>query len=404
MSRRERKYAVGGTVQTYDFLWDGDDRLHQVKQGVSSRFSATYNGDGLRASKTDLFSATYHFTWGPGGVLYDGATTYTPGLAQRYGTTEPRYSHSDWVGSTRYLSESTGLLMPSALRYDAYGQRTALAGPNYPTPYQFAGGWGYEAEYSDATEPYLGLAYVDQRYYEPATGRFISPDPIGFDGGLNLFAYCDNDPVNSVDPSGLIHSLGGSREVPEGGGGGVSEEDELLFVFLIGLLEGMKDPAGMHAPLVPRLGRPGGARATAVEPEVGPGVSRLGRLGDKLAECRPRMLRGSIGGPGGGGGRIPWTSVRLQRIARALEKGEREVTVASRQEAEELFRHLYAGKGYRNTTGLTGNQVRNDPILFPGRKYGTYHWDVVDTKHGGRPHLQIHDEAGGVLRIFYSPK
>jgi hypothetical protein len=39
MSRQERKYAVGGTVQTYDFLWDGDDRLHQVKQGVSSRFS-----------------------------------------------------------------------------------------------------------------------------------------------------------------------------------------------------------------------------------------------------------------------------------------------------------------------------------------------------------------------------
>jgi RHS repeat-associated protein len=174
-----------------------------LKQGVSSRFSATYNGDGLRASKTDLFSATYHFTWGPGGVLYDGATTYTPGLAQRYGTTEPRYYHSDWVGSTRYLSESTGLLMPSALRYDAYGQRTALAGPNYPTPYQFAGGWGYETEYSDSSEPYLGLAYVDQRYYEPATGRFISPDPIGLAGGLNLFAYCDNDPVNSVDPSGL---------------------------------------------------------------------------------------------------------------------------------------------------------------------------------------------------------
>jgi RHS repeat-associated protein len=203
MSRRERKYAVGGAIQTYDFLWDGDDRLHQVKQGVSSRFSATYNGDGLRASKTDLFSATYHFTWGPGGVLYDGATTYTPGLAQRQGTSASRFAHSDWVGSTRYLSDPSGLVMPSALRYDAYGQRTALAGPTYPTPYQFAGGWGYETEYSDASEPYLGLAYVDQRYYEPATGRFISPDPIGLAGGLNLYAYVDNDPVNWVDADGL---------------------------------------------------------------------------------------------------------------------------------------------------------------------------------------------------------
>ncbi len=114
MSRRERKYAVGGTVQTYEFLWDGDDRLRQVKQGGFSRFSATYNGDGLRASKTDLFSASANHTWGLGGVLSDGATTYTPGLAQRQGVSASRFARSDWVGSTRYLSENTGLTFPTA--------------------------------------------------------------------------------------------------------------------------------------------------------------------------------------------------------------------------------------------------------------------------------------------------
>jgi RHS repeat-associated protein len=158
--------------------WGGDDRLRQVKQGGMSRFSATYDGDGLRATKTDLFSATYTYSRGPGGVLYDGATTYTPGLSQRYNGINPRFVHSDWVGSTRYLSDSSGNFFPSALRYDAFGQRTALAGPNQPTPFQFAGGWGYEAEYSDSTEPYLGLSYLEQRYYEPATGRFISRDPL----------------------------------------------------------------------------------------------------------------------------------------------------------------------------------------------------------------------------------
>jgi RHS repeat-associated protein len=203
MSRRERKYAVGGTIQTYDFFWDGDDRLRQVKQGAASRFSATYDGDGLRVTKTDLFSATYTYSRGPGGVLYDGATTYTPGLGHRYTGINPRFYHSDWVGSTCYLSDSSGNFFPSALRYDAFGNRTALAGPNQPTPFQFAGGWGYEAEYSDSTEPYLGLSYLEQRYYEPATGRFISRDPIGFAGGLNLYAYCDNDPVDMVDPDGL---------------------------------------------------------------------------------------------------------------------------------------------------------------------------------------------------------
>jgi RHS repeat-associated protein len=206
--RREQRSAPSGafTVKNApvrrDFFWDGDDRLRQVKQGAASRFQATYDGDGLRVTKTDLFSATYTYSRGPGGVLYDGATTYTPGLGHRYTGINPRFYHSDWVGSTRYLSDSSGNFFPSALRYDAFGNRTALAGPNQPTPFQFAGGWGYEAEYSDSTEPYLGLSYLEQRYYEPATGRFISRDPIGFAGGLNLYGYCGNNPVNAVDPSG----------------------------------------------------------------------------------------------------------------------------------------------------------------------------------------------------------
>ncbi|MBI3927003.1 MAG: RHS repeat-associated core domain-containing protein [Armatimonadetes bacterium] len=37
----------------------------------------------------------------------------------------------------------------------------------------------------------------------PALGRFLTRDPIGYDGGLNLYAYVGNDPVNWVDPEGL---------------------------------------------------------------------------------------------------------------------------------------------------------------------------------------------------------
>ncbi len=42
------------------------------------------------------------------------------------------------------------------------------------------------------------------RYYDPATGRFISEDPIGFEGGLNLYAYVGGNPINYNDPSGLF--------------------------------------------------------------------------------------------------------------------------------------------------------------------------------------------------------
>jgi RHS repeat-associated protein len=52
-------------------------------------------------------------------------------------------------------------------------------------------------------DPETGLHYNYFRYYNPQTGRYITPDPIGLEGGINLFAYTDNNPVNRVDPEGL---------------------------------------------------------------------------------------------------------------------------------------------------------------------------------------------------------
>jgi hypothetical protein len=44
---------------------------------------------------------------------------------------------------------------------------------------------------------------VRNRYYDPATGRFTQPDPIGLAGGMNLYGYANGDPVNFADPFGL---------------------------------------------------------------------------------------------------------------------------------------------------------------------------------------------------------
>src|SRR6185369_6768948 len=58
--------------------------------------------------------------------------------------------------------------------------------------------------------PTTGLDYALNRHYDPQQGRFTQVDPIGMQSAslsspqtLNLYAYCMNDPVNHVDPSGL---------------------------------------------------------------------------------------------------------------------------------------------------------------------------------------------------------
>ena len=48
-----------------------------------------------------------------------------------------------------------------------------------------------------------GLHYNYHRYYDPTTGRYLTADPIGLQGGMNLFAYSDNNPTRWMDPLGL---------------------------------------------------------------------------------------------------------------------------------------------------------------------------------------------------------
>jgi RHS repeat-associated protein len=75
------------------------------------------------------------------------------------------------------------------------------------------------------TEP-NGMYYMRARYYDPRTGRFISQDPLGFDGGdVNLYIYAKNNPVLFSDPLGLwTLSLGVdvNAALGIGGGGGLA--------------------------------------------------------------------------------------------------------------------------------------------------------------------------------------
>jgi RHS repeat-associated protein len=77
--------------------------------------------------------------------------------------------------------------------YDVFGQSSNTSDVN--NPYLFTG-----RRYDDET----GLYYYRARYYDYATGRFMQTDPVGYSAGLNLYAYCGNNPGNFVDPLGLF--------------------------------------------------------------------------------------------------------------------------------------------------------------------------------------------------------
>jgi hypothetical protein len=58
-----------------------------------------------------------------------------------------------------------------------------------------------------------GCTTTGQGTYNPSVGRFLSEDPIGFSGGLNLYQYVNNNPVTFVDPRGLDGFVAGLVEI-----------------------------------------------------------------------------------------------------------------------------------------------------------------------------------------------
>ena len=124
------------------------------------------------------------------------------------GQTETRYYyHYDGLGSVMALSNHSGTIV-ERYKYSAFGETTVCdAGGTPRNPNQSAYGNSYMFTGRELETLGAGswqLYYYRARFYSPEIGRFLQTDPIGYADGLNWYAYCGNNPVNFVDPSGEL--------------------------------------------------------------------------------------------------------------------------------------------------------------------------------------------------------
>lgn len=196
----ERTAATPATGTPLGYIYDQTGRLTTATQGSPATTTSTYgyDGAGLRQTAT-TGGTTAHYAWDVTTanpvMLTDGSTSYiyddqNRPLAQISATNSTSYYQHDQYGSTRLLTDATGAVT-ATFTYDAHGNLTNKTG-TADTPLRWNG------QYQDAA---TGLYYLRARYYDPSTAQFLTVDPNYAQTG-SAYAYADNDPINSADPSG----------------------------------------------------------------------------------------------------------------------------------------------------------------------------------------------------------
>jgi len=224
------------TYRGYTFGWRGK-QLTSASNGTDS-LTFEYNEDGLRQKKTVNGVDTNYF--------YNGSVL----IGMQRGTSKFLFSYDasgnvvsvNYNGTEYYyLRNAQGDIVkiidtagePVVIyTYDTWGKKVSTTGSLAGSlglfqPFRYR---GYVYDYE------TGFYYLQSRYYDPTTGRFISADILLSTGqgvlGHNCYAYCLDNPVNGSDPSGLwfIWGGGGNKENSEDGSGGGYSSGTTLFV------------------------------------------------------------------------------------------------------------------------------------------------------------------------------
>jgi RHS repeat-associated protein len=257
--------SVNGGSWTGTLLYDPAMRLYEA--GVNSKTRFVHDGHTRIAEYSSSGAQTARYVHGPGIdeplVAYSGS-----GLATR------SFLHADERGTIVARSDDAGNVV-SVGRYDEYGKTQ-----NFANRFGFAG-----MPYETVSQLY----YARARMYNPRISpRFMQPDPIGYDDGMNMYVRTKGDPVNFTDPTGLFlitPRLSGDEDEEE-------NEPDRSYDTRTRSYDGMG---------ISSLVRAAGGRLEAMAYE------RAERAWKELLASAQRTFRGGGGSFGGGGATGSWS-------------------------------------------------------------------------------------------------
>ncbi len=184
----------------YDVLGHRVSRTTCFQQATNVQHYV-YNGNQIVADLAEDGSLLRTYIWGNG---IDNLLCFTD-----HTTSNTYYAVKDHQNTVLALADEAGTLVES-YEYSAYGEvldvKDASGNSIENRQSSIGNRYTFQGREIDWT---TGLIYFRARWYDPSSGRWISKDPIGISGGLNLYEFCGSNPVNFIDPGGLdLHKVG----------------------------------------------------------------------------------------------------------------------------------------------------------------------------------------------------